>query len=39
MSIAQQGLLAKVETIQKNCQLIDRVLENLTLREKYAGAA
>jgi hypothetical protein len=39
VSAAQQGLLAKVETIQNNCQLIDRVLENLTLREKDVGAA
>jgi hypothetical protein len=39
VSAAQQGLLAKVETIQNNCQLIDRVLENLSLREKEVGAA
>ena len=39
VSAAQQGLLAKVETIQNNFQLIDRVLENLTLREKDVGAA
>jgi hypothetical protein len=36
---AQQGLLAKVETIQNNCQLIDRVFENLSLREKEARVA
>jgi hypothetical protein len=35
----QKGLLSKVETIQNNCELIDRVLENLTLREKDARAA
>jgi hypothetical protein len=28
-----------VETIQNNCQLIDQVLENITLREKEVGAA
>jgi hypothetical protein len=39
VSATQQGLLAKVETIQNNCQLIDRVLENLTLREKDVGVA
>jgi hypothetical protein len=39
VSAAQQGLLAKVEMIQNNCQLIDRVLENLTLIEKDVGAA
>jgi uncharacterized membrane protein affecting hemolysin expression len=38
-STAQQGLLGKMETIQNNRQLIDRVLENLTLREKDIGAA
>jgi hypothetical protein len=39
LSAAQQGLLVKVETIQSNCQLIDQVLENLSLREREAGAA
>jgi hypothetical protein len=35
----QQDLLAKVETIQNNCQLIDQVLENISFREKEAGVA
>jgi hypothetical protein len=39
VSTAQQDLLAKVETIQNNCQLIDQVLENISFREKEAGAA
>ena len=39
VSVSQQGLLAKVETIQNNCQLIDWVFENLSLREKEAGVA
>jgi hypothetical protein len=39
VSASQQGLLSKVETIQNNGQLIDRVLENLSLREKEAGVA
>jgi len=39
LSIGQQGLLAKVEMIQNNCQLIDLVLEKLTLREKDARVA
>jgi hypothetical protein len=32
-------LLAKVETIQSNFQLIDQVLENLSLKERDVGAA
>jgi small-conductance mechanosensitive channel len=36
---AQQDLLAKVETIQNHCQLIDQVLENISFREKEVGAA
>jgi hypothetical protein len=39
LSAAQQGLLAKVETIQRSFQLIDQVLENLSLKEMDAGAA
>jgi hypothetical protein len=39
VSATQQGLLAKVETIQNHCQLIDQVLENISFREKEAGAA
>ena len=37
--VAQQGLLIKVEKIQSNYQLIDQVLENLSLREREVGAA
>jgi len=37
--VAQRSLLAKVETIQDNCLLIDQVLENLYVREREAGAA
>jgi hypothetical protein len=39
VSTTQQGLLSKVETIQNNCQLIDQVLENISLKEKEVGAA
>jgi hypothetical protein len=39
VSAAQQDLLAKVETIQNNCQLIDQVLENISFKEKEAWAA
>jgi hypothetical protein len=39
VSTTKQGLLVKVEMIQNNCQFIDRVSKNLTLREKDAGAA
>jgi hypothetical protein len=34
LSAAQQGLLVKVETIQSSFQLIDQVLENLSLKER-----
>jgi hypothetical protein len=36
---AQQNLLAKVEAIRDNCLLVNQVLENLTTREREAGAA
>jgi hypothetical protein len=39
VSVAQQDLLAKMETIQNHCQLIYQVLENISFREKEAGAA
>jgi hypothetical protein len=39
LSVAQQDLLAKVETIQNLCQIIDQVLEDIFLREREAGAA
>jgi hypothetical protein len=39
LSAAQQGLLVKVETIQSSFQLIDQVLENLSLKERDVGAA
>jgi hypothetical protein len=39
VSASQQSLLAKVETIRDNCLLVDRVLENLSVREREAGAA
>jgi hypothetical protein len=39
VSVAQQDLLAKVETIQNHCQTIDQVLEDISLREREAGAA
>jgi hypothetical protein len=39
VSAAQQDLLAKVETIQNHCQNIDQVLEDISLREREAGAA
>jgi hypothetical protein len=39
VSAAQQDLLAKVETIQNLCQIIDQVLEDISLREREAGAA
>jgi hypothetical protein len=38
VSAAQQDLLAKVETIQNLCQIIDQVLEDISLREREAGA-
>jgi hypothetical protein len=39
LSSAQQGVLEKVETIQSSFQLIDQVLENLSLKERDVGAA
>jgi hypothetical protein len=36
---AQQGLIAKVETMQNHCQLIDQALENISFKEKEARAA
>jgi hypothetical protein len=36
LSAVQQGFLAKVETIQSSFQLIDQVLENLSLKERDA---
>jgi 2-keto-4-pentenoate hydratase len=39
VSTAQQDLLAKVDTIQNLCQIIDQVLENISLREREAGVA
>jgi hypothetical protein len=36
---AQQDLLVKVGTIQNHFQTIDQVLENISLREREAGAA
>jgi hypothetical protein len=39
VSTAEQDLLAKVETIQNLCQIIDRVLEDISLRERKVGAA
>ena len=39
ISVVQQGLLAKVETIQNHCQLIDQALENISFKEKDVGVA
>jgi hypothetical protein len=39
VSAAQRNLLAKVEVIRDNCLLVNQVLENLTAREREAGAA
>jgi hypothetical protein len=39
ISSAQQSLLAKVGTIREDCLLMHRVSENLTVRERDAGAA
>ena len=39
VSAAQQNLLTKVEVIQDNCLLVNQVLENLSVREREAGAA
>ena len=36
---AQQNLLAKVEAIWENCFLVNQVSENLSAREREAGAA
>jgi hypothetical protein len=36
---AQQDLLVKVGTIQNHFQMIDQVLENISLREREVGAA
>jgi hypothetical protein len=35
----QQNLLVKVGTIQNHFQMIDQVLENISLREREVGAA
>jgi hypothetical protein len=37
--VAQQGLIVKVEMIQSSCQLIDQILDNLSLREREVGGA
>jgi hypothetical protein len=39
VSAAQQKLLDKVGEIRDNCLLVNRVLENLSAREREAGAA
>jgi hypothetical protein len=39
LSTVQKGLLAKLETIQISFQLIDQMLENLSLKEREAGVA
>jgi hypothetical protein len=39
LSAVQQDLLVKVEMIQGSCQLIDQILENLSLIEREVGAA
>jgi hypothetical protein len=39
VSAAQRNLLAKVEAIRDNCLLVNQVLENLSAREREAGAA
>jgi hypothetical protein len=39
VSAAQRNLLIKVEEIWDNCLLVNQVLENLTAREREAGAA
>jgi aryl-alcohol dehydrogenase-like predicted oxidoreductase len=39
VSAAQQDLLAKVEIIQNHYQIIDRVLEDISLREREYGVA
>jgi hypothetical protein len=39
VSKTQQDLLAKVETIQNHCQIIDQVLEDISLRERSWGSS
>jgi hypothetical protein len=39
VSVAQQNFLAKVEVIHDNCLLVNQVSENLSARERDAGAA
>ena len=39
VSTAQRNLLSKVKEIRVNCLLVNQVLENLTAREREAGAA
>ena len=39
VSTAQRSLLTKVEVIRDNCLLVDQVLENLSVKEREAGAA
>jgi chromosome segregation ATPase len=39
VSVAQQYLLAKVEAIQNHCHPIEQVLEDISLRQREAGAA
>jgi hypothetical protein len=39
ISVAQQGLIAKVETIQNHCQLIDQALENISSEKKKRGGS
>jgi hypothetical protein len=36
--VSWRSLLAKVKTIRDNCLLVDQVLENLSMREREAGA-
>jgi hypothetical protein len=38
VSAAQQNLIGKVEEIRDNCLLVNQVLENLSAREREAGA-
>jgi len=39
VSAGQQNLLTNVEVIRDNCLLVNQVLENLSAREREAGAA
>jgi hypothetical protein len=39
VSVAHQGLLAKVEAIQNHCRTIDQVLEDISSREREVGVA